>query len=163
LRFERNVVVRAVRRTDAGKQQTKALIELYLGNAKLIREAVKSWGLTCIGGDNAPYLWINTGRDSWEFFDLLLNKNAFDVRIGFLGTNTGKHILISHLYRLPISHTDAERAELGFVRDVDGRDFEHARVAKFLRGGYGFARRSRDQSRCHGNSINLQQIIRRLM
>jgi len=35
---------------------------------------VKSWGFTCIGGDNAPYLWINTGRDSWEFFDLLLNK-----------------------------------------------------------------------------------------
>ncbi len=60
--------------TDAGKQQTKTLIELYLGNAKLIRAAVKSWGFTCIGGDNAPYLWINTGRDSWEFFDLLLNK-----------------------------------------------------------------------------------------
>jgi LL-diaminopimelate aminotransferase len=60
--------------TDAGKAQTKALIDFYLGNAKLIREAVQSWGFTCIGGDNAPYLWINTGRDSWEFFDLLLNK-----------------------------------------------------------------------------------------
>ena len=60
--------------TDAGKQQTKALIDFYLGNAQLIREAVKSWGFSCIGGDNAPYLWINTGRDSWEFFDLLLTK-----------------------------------------------------------------------------------------
>ena len=60
--------------TDAGKAQTKALIDFYLGNAKLIRDAVKSWGFTCTGGDNAPYLWINTGRDSWEFFDLLLNK-----------------------------------------------------------------------------------------
>ncbi|MEO5959742.1 MAG: LL-diaminopimelate aminotransferase [Opitutaceae bacterium] len=60
--------------TDAGKQQTKALIDFYLGNAKLIRAAVKSWGFSCIGGDNAPYLWINTGRDSWEFFDLLLDK-----------------------------------------------------------------------------------------
>ncbi|MCX6955802.1 MAG: LL-diaminopimelate aminotransferase [Verrucomicrobia bacterium] len=60
--------------TDAGKQQTRDLIDFYLANAKLIREAVKSWGFTCIGGDNAPYLWINTGRDSWEFFDLLLNK-----------------------------------------------------------------------------------------
>ena len=58
----------------AGQQQTKALIDFYLGNAKLIREAVKSWGFSCIGGDNAPYLWINTGRDSWEFFDLLLNQ-----------------------------------------------------------------------------------------
>ena len=60
--------------TDAGQQQTKALIDFYLGNAKLIRDAVHSWGFTCIGGDNAPYLWINTGRDSWEFFDLLLNQ-----------------------------------------------------------------------------------------
>ena len=60
--------------TAAGQQQTKALIDFYLANAKLIRDAVKSWGFTCIGGDNAPYLWINTGRDSWEFFDLLLNK-----------------------------------------------------------------------------------------
>jgi LL-diaminopimelate aminotransferase len=60
--------------TDAGKQQTRALTDFYLGNAALIRAAVKSWGFSCIGGDNAPYLWINTGRDSWEFFDLLLNK-----------------------------------------------------------------------------------------
>lgn len=60
--------------TDAGKAQTKALIDFYLGNAKLIRDAVTKLGFTCIGGDNAPYLWINTGRDSWEFFDLLLNQ-----------------------------------------------------------------------------------------
>jgi LL-diaminopimelate aminotransferase len=60
--------------TDAGKQQTRALTDFYLGNAKLIREAVAQWGFTCIGGDNAPYIWVNTGRDSWEFFDLLLNQ-----------------------------------------------------------------------------------------
>jgi len=45
-----------------------------LANAKLIREAVATWGFSCVGGDNAPYIWINTGRDSWEFFDLLLNN-----------------------------------------------------------------------------------------
>jgi len=60
--------------TDAGKQQTKALIDFYLGNAKLIRAAMTKLGFTCMGGDNAPYIWVNTGRDSWEFFDLLLNK-----------------------------------------------------------------------------------------
>jgi LL-diaminopimelate aminotransferase len=60
--------------TDAGKQQTRALTDFYLGNAKLIREAVARWGFTCVGGDNAPYIWVNTGRDSWEFFDLLLNE-----------------------------------------------------------------------------------------
>ena len=60
--------------TDEGKKQTGALIDFYLGNAKLIREAMHKLGFTCIGGDNAPYIWVNTGRDSWEFFDLLLNK-----------------------------------------------------------------------------------------
>ncbi|MEO7598684.1 MAG: LL-diaminopimelate aminotransferase [Opitutus sp.] len=60
--------------TDAGKAQTKALTDFYLANAALIRAAVIKLGFTCIGGDNAPYIWVNTGRDSWEFFDLLLNK-----------------------------------------------------------------------------------------
>jgi len=60
--------------TAAGKQQTRALTDFYLGNAKLIREAVQQLGLSCVGGDNAPYIWINTGRDSWEFFELLLNQ-----------------------------------------------------------------------------------------
>jgi len=57
-----------------GQAQTRGLTDFYLGNAKLIREAIGKLGMSCIGGDNAPYIWINTGRDSWEFFDLLLNK-----------------------------------------------------------------------------------------
>ena len=60
--------------TAAGQQQTAALIDFYLANAKLIRTAMTQLGFPCIGGDNAPYIWINTGRDSWEFFDLLLNQ-----------------------------------------------------------------------------------------
>ncbi|HSY54125.1 MAG TPA: LL-diaminopimelate aminotransferase [Opitutaceae bacterium] len=60
--------------TDAGQQQVRALTDFYLGNAKLIREAMAGLGLKCAGGENAPYIWINTGRDSWQFFDLLLEK-----------------------------------------------------------------------------------------
>jgi LL-diaminopimelate aminotransferase len=60
--------------TDAGRQQVRALTDFYLGNAKLIRAAVAKLGLACAGGENAPYIWINTGRDSWQFFDLLLEK-----------------------------------------------------------------------------------------
>ena len=52
----------------------KALSDFYLENAALIRTAMNDLGFSCVGGDNAPYIWINTGRDSWEFFDLLLNK-----------------------------------------------------------------------------------------
>lgn len=60
--------------TETGKQQTSELINFYLDNAKLIRAAMGKLGFKCIGGDNAPYIWVNTGRDSWEFFDLLLNQ-----------------------------------------------------------------------------------------
>ena len=60
--------------TDAGRSQARALTDFYLGNAKLIRSAMAGLGFTCAGGENAPYIWVNVGRDSWEFFDLLLEK-----------------------------------------------------------------------------------------
>jgi LL-diaminopimelate aminotransferase len=59
---------------DAGRSQTRALTDFYLGNARLIREAMAGLGLRCVGGDNAPYIWVDVGRDSWAFFDLLLEK-----------------------------------------------------------------------------------------
>jgi LL-diaminopimelate aminotransferase len=60
--------------TPAGQAQTRQLTDFYLANAAIIRAAMEKLGLACVGGDNAPYIWINTGRDSWEFFDLLLNN-----------------------------------------------------------------------------------------
>jgi LL-diaminopimelate aminotransferase len=57
-----------------GQKQTRALTDFYLENAQLIRAAMGKLGLSCVGGDNAPYIWVNVRRDSWEFFDLLLSK-----------------------------------------------------------------------------------------
>jgi LL-diaminopimelate aminotransferase len=68
--------------TDKGKRQTRALADFYLGNAKLIREALTRLGIPCAGGENAPYIWANVGRDSWEFFDLLLDKAGVVVTPG---------------------------------------------------------------------------------
>jgi len=31
-------------------------------------------GKSYVGGKNSPYIWIDGGMDSWEFFDMLLNK-----------------------------------------------------------------------------------------
>ena len=50
---------------------TADLVEKMLEAAKL---AARKAGLTVFGGVNAPYIWVNVGRDSWEFFDLLLSK-----------------------------------------------------------------------------------------
>jgi LL-diaminopimelate aminotransferase len=60
--------------TPEGKAQCTALIDGYLANAKIIGKAIAELGFSYVGGDNAPYIWIWGDRDSWEFFDLLLNK-----------------------------------------------------------------------------------------
>jgi len=62
--------------TDEGKKQIKEIIDIYMGNAKLIRETLGKIGYTVYGGVNAPYIWLKTpeGVGSWEFFDTLLNK-----------------------------------------------------------------------------------------
>ena len=82
--------------TEAGKAQTSALTDFYLGNAKLIREAITKLGYSCIGGDNAPYIWINTGTDSWAFFDKLLNEAQVVCTPGAgFGTCGEGHVRIS--------------------------------------------------------------------
>jgi LL-diaminopimelate aminotransferase len=57
-----------------GRTQTRELIDYYLKNAGLIRSKMQAMGFACIGGDNSPYIWIDGGRDSWAFFDLLLER-----------------------------------------------------------------------------------------
>ncbi len=59
-----------------GKQQVRETIEFYLGNARLIREALTKLGLRVYGGVNAPYVWLKTpgNMSSWDFFDKLLQQ-----------------------------------------------------------------------------------------
>jgi LL-diaminopimelate aminotransferase len=60
--------------SDEGRRQTRALTDFYLENARLVRAEMGRLGFGCVGGDNAPYIWVNVGRDSWQFFDLLLER-----------------------------------------------------------------------------------------
>tara|TARA_B110000037_G_scaffold175272_1_gene199778 strand:- start:121 stop:1353 length:1233 start_codon:yes stop_codon:yes gene_type:complete len=79
-----------------GKAEVKKLTDFYLANAKIIRAAVEELGFTCIGGDNSPYIWINAGRPSWDFFDLLLNEAGVVCTPGAgFGTCGEGHIRIS--------------------------------------------------------------------
>ncbi len=57
-----------------GKRQVKELIGYYMENASLIRKEMASLGFSCVGGKNSPYIWIDGKKDSWEFFDDLLEK-----------------------------------------------------------------------------------------
>ncbi|MBD1905357.1 LL-diaminopimelate aminotransferase [Funiculus sociatus GB2-A5] len=58
-----------------GIAQTKALVNFYMENAKIIREKLTAAGLQVYGGVNAPYVWVKTPNDlsSWDFFDKLLH------------------------------------------------------------------------------------------
>lgn len=62
--------------TPEGKAQIAALVEHYLGNARILREAVAGTGLKVYGGVNAPYIWVRgpEGQTSWEIFDRILNE-----------------------------------------------------------------------------------------
>ncbi len=62
--------------TEEGQKQIKETIDYYMTNASIIRDGLKSIGLTVFGGINAPYIWLKTpkGLSSWEFFDKLLNE-----------------------------------------------------------------------------------------
>ncbi len=59
-----------------GKQQVRALIDHYMGNAKVLVAGAKAAGLTVYGGANAPYIWTQTpkGYTSWQAFDKILNE-----------------------------------------------------------------------------------------
>jgi LL-diaminopimelate aminotransferase len=60
---------------DEGMKEIRALTDFYLGNARLIREALHGMGVETTGGDNSPYIWAYfPGRDSWEVFSQLLEK-----------------------------------------------------------------------------------------
>ncbi|MFT6792731.1 MAG: LL-diaminopimelate aminotransferase [Rubritalea sp.] len=60
--------------SDAGKAQVSALVDHYMGNAKLLREACTEIGLKVFGGENAPYVWVACpeGHTSWDMFDKML-------------------------------------------------------------------------------------------
>jgi LL-diaminopimelate aminotransferase len=57
-----------------GRKQVRALINHYMGNAKILREALAKAGMEIFGGVNAPYLWAKTGDGltSWKMFDRML-------------------------------------------------------------------------------------------
>jgi LL-diaminopimelate aminotransferase len=60
---------------EEGLREIRGLTDFYLGNANLIRSALRKLGVGCVGGDNSPYIWAHfPGRDSWEVFLKILEK-----------------------------------------------------------------------------------------
>jgi len=62
--------------TAEGRGQVRMLIDHYMGNARILREAAGRAGLQVYGGVNAPYIWVRTfpGLTSWQMFDRMLQE-----------------------------------------------------------------------------------------
>ncbi len=62
--------------SDEGKAQVRRLIDHYMENARILREAAEGAGLRVFGGTNAPYIWVKTpsGLTSWQMFDRMLQE-----------------------------------------------------------------------------------------
>src|SRR5436190_14690663 len=61
---------------DHGRKQIRMLIDHYIGNARILCDALNRAGFAVHGGTNAPYVWVETpnGKTSWETFDWMLRQ-----------------------------------------------------------------------------------------
>jgi LL-diaminopimelate aminotransferase len=61
---------------DEGLAEINTLIDYYLENAKLLKEAMESIGYTVYGGTDAPYVFVKLpdGKSSWDMFSEILEK-----------------------------------------------------------------------------------------
>lgn len=77
-----------------GRKQMQALLDVYMENARIIREGLTRAGLTVYGGRNAPYLWVRTpaGLTSWDFFDQLLVEAHV---VGMPGSGFGPNVRLT--------------------------------------------------------------------
>ena len=83
-----------------GKRQVRALTDYYLRNAEHIRTVMARLGFHCVGGDQSPYIWVQVGGDSWEFFDRLLGEAAVVCTPGSgFGSCGGGYIRLSAFNR----------------------------------------------------------------
>jgi len=60
--------------SEEGRKQVRALVDHYMGNARILSEGARAAGFAVHGGTNAPYIWVETraGQTSWQTFDWML-------------------------------------------------------------------------------------------
>ena len=76
--------------SDEGQKQIINNINYYRQNAKIISDTLDKLNIKYTGGKNSPYIWLKCpdNLNSWDFFDMLLNKIAV---VGTPGEGFGKN------------------------------------------------------------------------
>lgn len=65
-----------------GRKEIDGRIQYYMANAAIIRDRMQSAGYTVSGGLDSPYIWVQTGTDSWSFFDRMLAEASVVITPG---------------------------------------------------------------------------------
>src|SRR5256714_14110218 len=70
--------------SEEGREEVRALIDHYMGNARILSEGARAAGFAVHGGTNAPYIWVETrpGQTSWQTFDWMLRKLSVVITPG---------------------------------------------------------------------------------
>lgn len=94
--------------SPAGQLECQEIVNFYLQNARLLRDALEAVGLKCFGAVDSPFVWVKAppGWKSWQFFDRLLSSTGIVGIPGCVFGNMGEGYL-----RL---------SALGHRRDIQG-------------------------------------------
>ena len=91
--------------SEAGRESVKANVDVYVANARLLRDTLVGCGCQVFGGVNSPYVWFRAPGDltSWQLFEKILREahltstpgSGFGVTgegfIRFTGFNTAEN------------------------------------------------------------------------
>lgn len=110
--------------TEAGKAQTREMIAYYMGNARIMLDALRKAGLRAWGGENAPYIWFKTpeGMGSWEFFDALLNEVGVVCTPGVGFGPSGEGYIRLTAFGTRENSVEAMKRIVGWIGTPCGRD-----------------------------------------
>lgn len=60
--------------SPVGQEECQRIVNYYLQNARLLRDALEAIGLKCFGGIDSPFIWLKASQNlsSWQFFEQML-------------------------------------------------------------------------------------------
>jgi len=80
--------------SDEGWKAISELISYTMDNAKILKRAFEKEGYRVYGGENAPYLWIETpGQNSWDVFQGFMEKRHLIITPGAGYGPSGEHFI----------------------------------------------------------------------
>lgn len=64
--------------SPVGQLECQEVVNYYLQNARMLRDALEAVGIKCFGAVDSPFVWVKAPRkwDSWQFFDYMMRSTG---------------------------------------------------------------------------------------